>query len=159
RAFIRDVSKEMTQKTGQKCTATRRIFVPAALIDRVQEDLSAELSRTKIGLPSLDEVRMGPLATKQQLDDFRAGIAKLVASGAKVVLGDPSAASPIGVPAGKGFFAAPVLLRADAPDEAHAVHAHEVFGPCATLMPYRDAAHAVALVARGEGGLVASVYG
>jgi oxepin-CoA hydrolase/3-oxo-5,6-dehydrosuberyl-CoA semialdehyde dehydrogenase len=52
-----------------------------------------------------------------------------------------------------------MLLRADAPDEASAVHSHEVFGPCATLMPYRDAAHAVALVARGEGGLVASVYG
>ena len=159
RAFIRDVSKEMTQKTGQKCTATRRIFVPVALIDRVQEDLSAELARVKVGLPSLDEVRMGPLATRQQLDDFRAGVGKLVASGAKIVLGDPNVASAIGVPSGKGFFAAPILLRADAPDDASAVHAHEVFGPCATLMPYRDAAHAVALVARGEGGLVASVYG
>jgi oxepin-CoA hydrolase/3-oxo-5,6-dehydrosuberyl-CoA semialdehyde dehydrogenase len=159
RAFIRDVSKEMTQKTGQKCTATRRIFVPEALADRVQEDLIAEISRVKLGLPSLDEVRMGPLATKQQLEDFRAGVAKLVASGAKIVHGDPSTAAAIGVPAGKGFFAAPVLLRADAPDEAHAVHAHEVFGPCATLLPYRDTAHAVALVARGEGGLVASVYG
>ncbi len=159
RAFVRDVSKEITQKTGQKCTATRRIFVPEALLDRVQEDLSAELSRVKLGLPSLEEVRMGPLATRQQLDDFRAGVAKLVASGARIVLGSPTEAAPIGVPAGKGFFAAPVLLRADAPDDAHAVHAHEVFGPCATLMPYRDAAHAVALVARGEGGLVASVYG
>jgi oxepin-CoA hydrolase/3-oxo-5,6-dehydrosuberyl-CoA semialdehyde dehydrogenase len=159
RAFIRDVAKEMTQKTGQKCTATRRIFVPSAAIDRVQEDLTAEISRVKVGLPSLDEVRMGPLATKQQLDDFRAGVAKLIASGAKAVFGDASQANAIGVPAGKGFFAAPMLLRADAPDDAHAVHAHEVFGPCATLMPYRDAAHAVALVARGEGGLVASVYG
>ncbi len=159
RAFIRDVSKEMTQKSGQKCTATRRIFVPTALIDRVQADLGAELSRVVVGLPSLEEVRMGPLATKQQRDDYRAGIAKLIASGAKVVLGTPNEAAPIGVPAGKGFFVSPVLLRADAPDDAHAVHAHEVFGPCATLMPYRDAAHAVALVARGEGGLVASIYG
>jgi 3,4-dehydroadipyl-CoA semialdehyde dehydrogenase len=34
-----------------------------------------------------------------------------------------------------------------------------VFGPVATLMPYRDAAHAFALVRRGQGSLVASVYG
>ena len=48
---------------------------------------------------------------------------------------------------------------ADSPDEAHAVHEHEVFGPSATLMPYDDPAHAAQLVARGRGGLVASVYG
>ncbi len=29
----------MTQKTGQKCTAIRRIFVPLALVDRVKDDL------------------------------------------------------------------------------------------------------------------------
>ncbi len=33
--FVRDVAREMTQKTGQKCTATRRVFVPRAVIDRV----------------------------------------------------------------------------------------------------------------------------
>jgi oxepin-CoA hydrolase/3-oxo-5,6-dehydrosuberyl-CoA semialdehyde dehydrogenase len=159
RIFLRDVAKEMTQKTGQKCTATRRVFVPRALADRVQEDLSEELSRVKIGHPGNDEVRMGPLATKQQLEDFRAGVAKLVASGARLVHGDPNEAAPIGVPAGKGFFAAPVLLRADAPAAAEAVHAHEVFGPCATICPYDSSEEAVALVARGEGGLVTTIYG
>jgi 3,4-dehydroadipyl-CoA semialdehyde dehydrogenase len=39
------------------------------------------------------------------------------------------------------------------------VHALEVFGPVATLMPYRDEAHGLALVRRGQGSLVASVYG
>jgi 3,4-dehydroadipyl-CoA semialdehyde dehydrogenase len=159
RAFLRDVAKEMTQKTGQKCTATRRIFVPAALVDRVQEDLVAELARVKVGSPGLEEVRVGPLATKQQLEDFRAGIAKLVASGARVVFGSATEVATVGVTDKKGFFVSPMLLRADAPDDAVAVHSHEVFGPSATLMPYRDVAHAVSLVARGEGGLVASVYG
>lgn len=157
--FVRDVVREMTQKTGQKCTATRRIFVPAGIVDRVQEDLAEQLGAIKVGDPSRDDVRMGPLATKQQLDDFRAGVAKLEASGAKVVLGSAHEVDALGVPAGKGFFVGPVLLRADAPAEASAVHAHEVFGPCATLMPYRDADEVVRLVAMGQGGLVASVYG
>jgi 3,4-dehydroadipyl-CoA semialdehyde dehydrogenase len=34
-----------------------------------------------------------------------------------------------------------------------------VFGPVATLLPYRDAAHALHLVRRGEGSLVTSLYG
>jgi oxepin-CoA hydrolase/3-oxo-5,6-dehydrosuberyl-CoA semialdehyde dehydrogenase len=38
------------------------------------------------------------------------------------------------------------------------VHAHEVFGPCATLMPYAAADEAARLVALGEGTLVTSVY-
>jgi oxepin-CoA hydrolase/3-oxo-5,6-dehydrosuberyl-CoA semialdehyde dehydrogenase len=157
--FLRDVAKEITQKTGQKCTATRRIFVPAAMIDRVQADLAERLSSVKVGDPALAEVTMGPLATAQQLRDFRAGIAKLEASGARVVLGSATECAPIGADAEKGFFVGPVLLRADAPATASAVHEHEVFGPCATLMPYETADEAVELVARGGGGLVASVYG
>ncbi len=82
--FLRDVVKEMTQKTGQKCTATRRIFVPSDRMDDVQSEIAARLAETKVGDPSLDEVRMGPLATAQQLRDFRAGIAALVESGAKI---------------------------------------------------------------------------
>lgn len=159
RTFLRDVIKEMTQKTGQKCTATRRIFVPRALVDRVEEDLAAELGRVTVGHPALDEVRMGPLATRQQREDFRAGVASLVASGARVVFGSPTEVAPIGVPDGKGFFVSPVLLRADAPERADAVHEREVFGPCATLCPYDEVAGCVDLVARGGGGLVSTVYG
>lgn len=159
RVFLRDVAKEMTQKTGQKCTATRRIFVPRAIAARVEEDLCEVLGRVKVGDPGNDEVRMGPLATKQQLEEFRAGVAKLVAAGARIVHGSPTEVSPVGVPAGRGFFASPVLLRADDPERADAVHAHEVFGPCATLCPYDSTEAAVALVARGEGGLVSTVYG
>jgi oxepin-CoA hydrolase/3-oxo-5,6-dehydrosuberyl-CoA semialdehyde dehydrogenase len=155
--FLRDVVREITQKTGQKCTATRRIFVPRATADRVQQDLAEQLAAIKVGDPAKDEVRMGPLATKQQLADYRSGVAKLIASGARLVHGDPNSCEAIG--ATKGYFAAPVLLRADDGEKALAVHSHEVFGPCATLVPYADVAQAVRLVAMGEGGLVCSVYG
>lgn len=157
--FLRDVSKEITQKSGQKCTATRRIFVPADLVDRVQEDLSERLSEVRVGDPARSEVTMGPLATAQQRDDFRAGVAKLEASGARVVFGSATECEVIGADAQKGFFVGPVLLRADSPASADAVHEHEVFGPCATLMPYGEVEEAVELVARGGGGLVVSVYG
>lgn len=157
RTFLRDVVKEMTQKTGQKCTATRRIFVPRAMVDQVVEDVSAELARIKVGNPAHEEVRMGPLATKQQQTDFFAGIEKLKASGAKVAF--QHAMELVDVPAGKGFFVPPTLLRADDANSADAVHAHEVFGPSATVCAYDSTDECIALVERGEGGLVATLYG
>jgi hypothetical protein len=39
------------------------------------------------------------------------------------------------------------------------VHKVEVFGGVATLLPYRDRAHLPALVRRGQGSLVVSVFG
>jgi 3,4-dehydroadipyl-CoA semialdehyde dehydrogenase len=55
--------------------------------------------------------------------------------------------------------AGPTLLGTRRPDDAEVVHRVEVFGPVSTLMPYRDLEHALALIRRGEGSLVASLYG
>ena len=41
-AFVREVVREMTVKAGQKCTAIRRIFVPAEKADAVAEALAAQ---------------------------------------------------------------------------------------------------------------------
>ncbi|MGE0786599.1 MAG: 3,4-dehydroadipyl-CoA semialdehyde dehydrogenase [Sandaracinaceae bacterium] len=157
--FLRDVFTEMTQKAGQKCTATRRVFVHASMIDRVQAELTDRLGALIVGDPALSEVRMGPLATAQQKADYLSGIEKLVASGARVVYGGPDTLALNGADAKKGYFVSPMLLRADDPANAHAVHAHEVFGPCTTLMPWETPEQVTEWVARGGGGLVASVYG
>jgi oxepin-CoA hydrolase/3-oxo-5,6-dehydrosuberyl-CoA semialdehyde dehydrogenase len=156
--FLTDVARDITQKAGQKCTAIRRVYVPADKIDVVIEQLSERLAKVKVGDPSNEEVTMGPLATAQQLRDVRDGIAKL-GTCAKMVFGSADGVKPIGVEAGKGFFVGPVLLRGDSPKADDAVHTHEVFGPVATVMPYDgSAARAVELVAAGGGGLVSSVY-
>ncbi|MBK6516843.1 MAG: 3,4-dehydroadipyl-CoA semialdehyde dehydrogenase [Polyangiaceae bacterium] len=155
-AFLRDVARDMTQKTGQKCTAIRRIFAPRALAEQVAEDLRSRLQDVVVGDPTADKVTMGPVATASQLRDVRAGIERL-ASEAKRLLGD-GPLSPVGAPAGKGYFVPPTLFFIDRPTEAQHVHAHEVFGPVATVMPYDSPSEAVALVRRGGGGLVTSVY-
>ena len=55
--------------------------------------------------------------------------------------------------------AQPVLLGTQDPDGSALVHEMEVFGPVATLIPYRDLEHALALAHRGQGSLVCSIYG
>jgi 3,4-dehydroadipyl-CoA semialdehyde dehydrogenase len=157
--FVADVLRDMTQKTGQKCTAIRRVLVPAEMVDSVKEDLGERLGAIKVGDPAREEVGMGPVSTRQQLEDVRAGIARLREEADVLFGGDGSVAEPVGVPKGKGFFVSPVLLQVRDSKTARRVHEHEVFGPVATIIPYSgEAKDAVALVARGGGGLVSSIY-
>jgi oxepin-CoA hydrolase/3-oxo-5,6-dehydrosuberyl-CoA semialdehyde dehydrogenase len=149
--FLANVELDVVQKTGQKCTAVRRVLVPAERAREVADDLVARLSKVQVGDPRSGETRMGPLVSAEQLADVRAGIAAL-AKAAQILCGGPNAVHA------KGYFVAPTLLLAK--DAGAAVfHELEVFGPVATLLPYSGrAADAVALVNRGGGGLVASLY-
>jgi oxepin-CoA hydrolase/3-oxo-5,6-dehydrosuberyl-CoA semialdehyde dehydrogenase len=155
--FLKDVLRDMTQKAGQKCTAIRRVLAPAAMADRVRDDLADRLRAVVVGNPALDSVRMGPVATAQQHRDVREGI-DLLARDGRLVFGVPDL-KPLGVPDGKGFFVGPVLIEVEPGAAAPNVHGHEVFGPASTIVPYDGSAgDAASLVSRGNGGLVSSVY-
>jgi oxepin-CoA hydrolase/3-oxo-5,6-dehydrosuberyl-CoA semialdehyde dehydrogenase len=153
--FVNEIVREMTVKAGQKCTAIRRAFVPAELLDAVQAALTARLSKVVVGDPAQEGVTMGGLISRAQLRDVRQTVAK-IATEAAIVFGDPEAV-PAGAPA-NGAFMSPVLLRCDAPWQAKLVHEIEAFGPVATLMPYRDVDDAIALCNRGGGSLVMSLF-
>lgn len=56
-----------------------------------------------------------------------------------------------------GAFFPPTLLYCAQPDETPAVHAIEAFGPVATLMPYQDRQHALALARAGGGSLAGTL--
>lgn len=155
--LAKEAAREMTVKSGQKCTAIRRIFVPEALYGAAAEAIGARLRKTTVGNPRNESVRMGALVSRTQLASVREGLGYLQAQtevlhdGATHALvdADPAVACCIG----------PTLLGARDADAAGRVHDTEVFGPVATLLPYRDGAHALALVRRGQGSLVASLYG
>ena len=66
--LVREVVREMTVKSGQKCTAIRRILVPAASYAAVAEAVSAQLARVVVGNPRNPEVRMGSLVSRAQFD-------------------------------------------------------------------------------------------
>jgi len=156
-AFIKEVAREMTVKAGQKCTAIRRVFVPTGRADAVADALAARLARVVVGDPRREEVRMGPVVTRTQQSAALAGIKRL-AEEATFVCGGTEAPALDGIDPGKSSFVAPTLLRVANGAVAHAVHDVEVFGPVATINPCQTEQDAFALVARGGGSLVASVY-
>jgi 3,4-dehydroadipyl-CoA semialdehyde dehydrogenase len=154
---VKEVVREMTVKSGQKCTAIRRIFVPQALYGAVAEAVSARLGKVSVGNPRNDSVRMGALVSRAQLHAVRAGLAQLQTQAQ--TLHDGSAQALVDADPAVACCVGPTLLGCEDPDGAALVHSTEVFGPVATLLPYRDAAHALQMVRRGEGSLVASLYG
>jgi len=156
--FLKDVLRDMTQKAGQKCTAIRRVLVPVSTAAQVRDDLVERLRAITVGNPAQEGVRMGPVATADQLQDVREGIGQLAKDG-RLAFGGATEVQAVGAPAGKGFFVSPTLVEVDAGAAAATVHSREVFGPVATVVPYSgqpdDAAE---IVSRGGGGLVSSVY-
>ncbi len=152
--FVKGVVTEITYKAGQKCTAIRRALVPEGMVDTVIEALKARLSRTTVGHPAAEGVRMGALVSLEQREEVRKAIQSLRAS-AELVHGDPDRVDVVGADAERGAFLGPVLLRAP----ASAVEPHEVeaFGPVSTVIGYADLDEAVALAARGRGSLAGSV--
>ncbi|MCI2809271.1 3,4-dehydroadipyl-CoA semialdehyde dehydrogenase [Eoetvoesiella caeni] len=153
--LVREVVRELTIKSGQKCTAIRRIFVPESRYEAIAGAIAAKLKTITVGDPRKPEVRMGSLVSRQQHEAILAGIAQL--SHHCEILFNGSTEITIQAEAGSACVA-PMLFGAKDPDTNPLVHQVEVFGPVATLMPYRDTEHAFELVRRGMGSLVASVY-
>ena len=154
--FVKEVHREMTVKAGQKCTAIRRILAPEASVQPLIEALTARLAATTIGDPRAETTRMGALVSAAQKRDVLAKAA-LIGGEADRVFGDPDAFDVQGADAGTGAFLPPMLFHCANPDAAKRVHDTEAFGPVSTVMGYRDLGHAVALVNRGQGSLVASL--
>ena len=158
--LVKEVAREMTVKSGQKCTAIRRVLVPEALYSPVAQALSARLAKTTVGNPRNEGVRMGSVVNREQYNTVLQGLEYLKAQAE--VLHDGAGVALVDADAAIACCVGPTLLgtrNAAGSDASDRVHDTEVFGPVATLVPYRDLAHALQLIRRGQGSLVASVYG
>ncbi|MES2129616.1 MAG: phenylacetic acid degradation bifunctional protein PaaZ [Pseudomonadota bacterium] len=154
--FIKEVAREMTGKSGQKCTAIRRIIVPKERVDAVAERLRERLSKVVVGDPSVEGVRMGALASQEQLRDVTERVATLSA-GNEVVFGARDGFAPRGEGVANGAFFSPTLLLCRDAMNNDAVHDVEAFGPVSTLMTYCGIDEALELAARGKGSLVSTL--
>jgi oxepin-CoA hydrolase / 3-oxo-5,6-dehydrosuberyl-CoA semialdehyde dehydrogenase len=153
--YVKQLVTEMTVKAGQKCTAIRRAFVPAELMDDVAAAAGERLAKVTVGNPANPAVRMGPLASLEQREEVRRSLKALLSAG-RVVFGDPERVEVVDADAESGAFVSPVLLRGDDPDRAEP-HEVEAFGPVSTLLPYTSAGQLIELAARGDGSLAGSV--
>ena len=155
--FIKEVSREMTVKAGQKCTAIRRVIVPENLAEAVKNALSERLKSNVIGDPSVEGVRMGPLASKDQVKDVKDKVRQLM-NACEIVYGDLDKVDVVGADSERGSFISTMLLYCKEPFKHSEPHSIEAFGPVSTIMPYRSNEEAIELAKMGKGSLVGSVF-
>lgn len=99
---------------------------------------------------------MGALASHDQVEDVQRQVDRLLED-CDVVFGEQDGFRPVGDGAEHGAFFSPTLLAARDPHKDGGAHDIEAFGPVATLMAYDDLDEAMALTAKGKGGLVATL--
>ena len=155
--FIKEVTREMTVKAGQKCTAIRRTIVPEKLVDDVSKALQSKLAKITIGDPSLEEVRMGPLASLSQVTEVQNRVQELKQS-AELVFGGNGKLDIKGKGIDSGAWFPPTLLMCNKPFQKTEIHDIEAFGPVSTIMPYKSTEEAIELAKLGKGSLVASLF-
>jgi oxepin-CoA hydrolase/3-oxo-5,6-dehydrosuberyl-CoA semialdehyde dehydrogenase len=154
--YIQEVTREMTSKAGQKCTAIRRIIAPSDIAGEVVRALSSALGKIRIGNPARKDIEMGALASQDQRDEIRDRVKDLAVE-ADIVFGGNDEFEVIDADSEKGAFFMPTLLHCEKPLTATAVHSVEAFGPVSTVLPYDSIDDAIELARLGEGSLAGSI--
>lgn len=148
-AFIKSVFVEITAKAGQKCTAIRRVIVPAGRRDDVIKALAETISsKVKIGDPRTEGSTTGALASLEQKGEVSSSVEKLTAAGGTIAFQSEAPS--------EGAFYPVTILTFDNPRN-EAVHSVEAFGPVTSVIEYSDFEEAIELANLGEGSLVATV--
>lgn len=154
--FIKEVSREITTKAGQKCTAIRRVMVPADMVEDVQIALGKRLAGSTIGDPSVEGVRMGSLAGQSQREEVLEKVQELSKT-QEIIIGDVENFEVVGADKKKGAFLPPLVFLNNDPFNNTDCHNIEAFGPVSTIMPYSTIDDAIALAKMGKGSLVCSI--
>jgi aldehyde dehydrogenase (NAD+) len=134
---------------GQKCTATRRIYVQAEVYDTFKAKLLARIDRGKVGDPADPDVEVGPIVNEKQFDEIMEAIERGKREGGTLLAGGERADD-------QGYLIAPTLFE-DVGDKAF-LSCEEVFGPVTSLYRFATLDEAMERANNSEFGLSAAIF-
>lgn len=135
--------------SGQICMAVKRVFVDAAIHDRLVEALAAVAREVRLGAGDEPDVELGPIQNRAQYDKVLALIEDARRAGATIVTGGQAVDRP-------GYFIAPTIVT-DAREGMRVVD-EEQFGPVLPILRFTDEDEAVDRANATRFGLGASVW-
>ncbi len=133
-------------QSGQSCISVQRIFVHESIYDTFKKKLIAASVMLKSGDPLDENTFLGPLISEAEAQRVESWVIQAVQRGARVLCGGKRS----------GAFYEATLLE-NVPDDAE-VSCTEVFGPVATLEPFKDFACTCERVNDSRYGLQAGVF-
>lgn len=133
------------KQTGQRCTATSRVYIEETIYEEVLEQLIEVAQKIEVG------VTMGPVSSKGQYESILQAIEQAKADGAKLVLGGSPTKGK-----SEGYYIDPTIFTNVTHDMA--IAREEIFGPVLAVMKVKNYEEAIRLSNDSEFGLSASIY-
>ena len=134
---------------GQSCCSVERIYVHEKIYDQYVDEFVREVKSWKIGSPSEQEVYIGPLSRKEQVNVLEQQVADALNKGAKIITGGKRIER-------NGYFFEPTA--ATNVNHEMSIMKDESFGPVIGIMKVKNDGEAIELMRDTEYGLTASVY-
>lgn len=120
---------------GQRCTSTRRLFIPHAMSKEVISHLVNAYQKLKIGDPLDSDNHMGPLIDANAVAQFKDAIQQAKNLGGKILAGGNALMQ-------KGYFVQPTIISAE---NNWPIVQHETFAPILYVMTYEEFDDAIAM--------------
>jgi aldehyde dehydrogenase (NAD+) len=133
---------------GQKCTATRRIYVESAVYDEFRRRFLERVARGRVGDPADPETEVGPLVNESQFEEVLGAVGRGREEGGRVAAG--------GDATGAGYVVAPTVFE-DVHDAAF-LSCEEVFGPVTSLYRFGGLDEALERANATTFGLSAAIF-
>jgi betaine-aldehyde dehydrogenase len=133
---------------GEVCSAGSRVLVQRDIYKKFVDAMSEKAKTITVGNGLDRATKMGPLVSAEQRDRVREYLA-IGAKEAKVATGG-------GVPKGKGWYVEPTIFY-DVDNSAR-IAQEEIFGPVASVIPFKDEADAIRIANDTDYGLAAAVW-
>jgi alpha-ketoglutaric semialdehyde dehydrogenase len=134
---------------GQKCTATRRIFVQDEVYDDFRSRFLARIERGVVGDPADPATEVGPIVNESQMNDVLEAIETGTRQGGTVIAGGERADDD-------GYLVPPTVFEGVADDAM--LSCDEVFGPVTTLYRFSTLDEALARANAVPFGLSAAIF-
>lgn len=141
-------------RQGQSCSAGSRIFLHEDIYEKVLDRLVATLGKLRVGDPMDEATDIGAIISREQYERVCGylDIARKT-TGVKIRCGGGRPADPNLT---KGYFLVPTLIEG-APQDSPLCQ-EEIFGPVATVQPWRDFEEVMRLANDVDYGLSAALW-
>jgi succinate-semialdehyde dehydrogenase / glutarate-semialdehyde dehydrogenase len=133
---------------GQACTAANRFYVHTDVIDEFTARFGRAVEALTVG-PASSGAEIGPLISQRAVESVDTLVRDALAAGARI-------SHQAVVAESKGWFYPPTVL-VNIPADAE-ILGHEIFGPVAPVVAWKDDSELIDLVNASEMGLAAYVY-
>ncbi|WP_082231942.1 aldehyde dehydrogenase [Halobacillus massiliensis] len=148
---VESIKTSRLANNGQACTNAERVYVHESIADEFINRLKESFESVKIGDPNNDkEVDVGPLVSKDRLEEVENMVKQAVSEGATVVAGGERADVE------KGYFFKPTIIT-DVEQDSTIIQ-EEIFGPVVPVTTFKTLDEAIERGNDTEYGLSSSVY-